>query len=94
MSANRGRRARRRNNVVSISGEAIPDFAGAVQKELVAILEDLVDKAKSGTINGVAVGISYADFSVSWTYAGLYRRADLIGALEGLKWELTEKMVK
>lgn len=73
--------------VVSIYGERSP-YAGEPSQTTVELLEDLLDRARSGEIQGVCGAMLYRDGTGTGFYAG-FRNNSLLGALAKKQHQLS-----
>jgi hypothetical protein len=64
-------------------------FAGKPVPEVIDMLEDMLAKARSGEITGVAAGVMYSDDSPGTYEAGFILSYSLIGMIFGMLNELT-----
>jgi hypothetical protein len=71
------------SNVHSLWGQ--PTGERTPQPELVAALEDALERARSGEIVGAAFATVYCDGLSGWSLAGRVGGNSLIGALEMVK---------
>ncbi len=68
-------------------------FKGEPHPELVALLEDFLEKARSGEISGMAFGYEFRDGGYSWGCVGSFNRARVVGALECIKSLLVRQLI-
>jgi hypothetical protein len=68
------------SNVVSISGDRVPQ-AGEPNPRLVESLEDLLERARSGEVQGVAYAALDRDNLAHWCCGGLVGCYSVLGAL-------------
>lgn len=74
-------------SVVRLDGSSAVD-PSVPQESVVAVLERLLERARSGAVQGVAV-VSVSDRQVAdWTTAGFVHGFDVVGALEIMKVDL------
>lgn len=68
-------------DVVSIGGGPVPE-PGKPNDVLIAALADLLERAKSGDVVGLAGGLLHGDKSTSWLVAGRCGGYGHMGALD------------
>lgn len=66
-------------SVVSIAG--VPIWTGEADRGLVSVLEDVLERARSGEVVGVVFAAQYRDNSAYHAAAGAYTPANMIGRL-------------
>lgn len=74
--------------VTSLNGGPVGVLAP--NEDAIELLEDMLERAKSGDIVGVAVCALHYDAAASYSVAGLVGGYSLLGALEMAKAELIE----
>lgn len=72
------------SNVVPLRGDAVIHPGMEVNPNVVTCLEDLLQRARSGEICGVAVAYQFTDKSTNITTGGEGTRS-MVGAIEALK---------
>jgi len=73
------------SDVVSINSGLVSPKAGEVHEPLVNMLESLLEKAKSGEIQGVSAAYIYSDGTETYWTTTRVTTFGLIGALEMAK---------
>lgn len=68
------------SNIVNLRGE-VPASAGEPQPDLIEALEDLLERARSGEVQGVSMAYIYRDMAVSHGAYGQTNAVALLGAL-------------
>lgn len=67
-------------------------FKLEVDRTVVEILEDLLAKAMTGEIEGLAVVSTYKRGTIDYHYSKMISRNDVIGGMERLKFHLLQGM--
>lgn len=67
--------------VVSLNGDAVVEAAGEPSPALIARLEDLLEQARSGEVQGIAYAALHADRLASFAVAGRVGGYAMMGAL-------------
>ena len=75
------------NNVVSLGGGPILDNREP-SEALIAHLEDLLERARSGEIMGMAAATLYRDRTTAYSVVGAIEGFSMVGALEMAKMAL------
>jgi hypothetical protein len=77
--------------VVGLRGEIVPQAVGVVS-DVVKLLEDMLERARSGDVVGVSVAVQHSDECCQWYRAGLssYR---LLGFVHGMAFEMTDQLM-
>lgn len=81
-----------KSNVVALSGQ-VPTEAGQPYPQLVEMLEELLDKAKSGEIQGACVAYMFRDGSSVFETSTRDTTYSLVGALATGKAGLMEAIL-
>jgi hypothetical protein len=78
--------------VVGLRGEIVPQAVGVIP-DVVKLLEDMLERARSGDVVGVSVAVQHSDECCQWHRAGLssYR---LLGLVHGMAGEMSDELRK
>lgn len=77
-------------NVVGIRGEIVPQTLPP-DEEVICLLEDMLERARSGDVLGVCIAFQHGDEACQWRRAGImsYR---LVGFVEGMKAQMIRSL--
>jgi len=79
-------------NVVNLSGEVVfPTAPGEPDMNVVRELEDLLEKARSGEIVGIAASYTYRDYATGSKLTGVTSYS-LVGRLEEVKADILKSL--
>lgn len=82
------------SNVTSIHGWPVPSQVGEPNHELVEMMNELMERVNSGAVVGAVIALQFCDSTISWRISGAVSRAQIIGAIEGAKWEVVKDLVE